>query len=144
MQKLLAVLIVFLCCFSSALSSQSTCSTFLTNRTFAWMAVYDNYASAGTASYFSNGTFVTYIGGIVANNGTYSITEKDGWCYELEKYTFPPGSTDTCNTFKICEDTLSIIGCEVFSDKCFASCETEKEWANWYTARVLATNETNS
>ncbi len=25
----------------------------------------------------------------------------DGWCYELEKYSYPSDATDTCNTFQV-------------------------------------------
>ena len=113
------------------------CEKFFSGWNVAWMAVYNNYTSSGTAVYYPNGTLTTWLSnGQLANAGTWNVTTgPDGWCYELEQYTIPKDSSDTCNTFRINPDTSSIVGCEVFGDSCFASCEGDR-WTNWYAARL--------
>ena len=71
------------------------------------------------------------------NTGSYKIWQNNGWCYELETYTYPVDGSDTCNTFQICEGTNSMVGCEIFGDTCYDTCQTESEWTNWYAARII-------
>eukprot|EP00027_Filamoeba_sp_ATCC50430_P004515 CAMPEP_0168553310 /NCGR_PEP_ID=MMETSP0413-20121227/7184_1 /TAXON_ID=136452 /ORGANISM="Filamoeba nolandi, Strain NC-AS-23-1" /LENGTH=142 /DNA_ID=CAMNT_0008583987 /DNA_START=37 /DNA_END=465 /DNA_ORIENTATION=+ len=137
--KTTVVIFAFLLCLCQFKETEATdCAFFLSNQTVSWMAVYHNYVSAGTAFYAPNGSFVTWDPqGNLINEGTYKIWEENGWCYELETYTYPPDGSDTCNTFQICESSNSMVGCEVFGDECYPSCETEAEWVNWYAARIV-------
>jgi hypothetical protein len=81
--------------------------------------------------------------GKLVNHGTYTVTRgADGWCYEHEKYDYPPGASPTCNTYRLLpsvvpQDTI-MIGCEVFGDQCYATCVGENQWRDWYVARVVA------
>jgi hypothetical protein len=106
----------------------------------AWLSVFQGIAETGTAKYFSNGTFVTFIGENLVNSGNYTVVDGgNGWCYETEFYDqeFPA----TCNTFSICPFTNSMIGCEVLGKGCLKECVSSAEWTNWYSARITGTAE---
>ncbi len=118
------------------------CEDFFYNKTVSWLAVWHNYAGAGTAYYSPEGFLSTWdTHGNIVNNGTYTVKKgPDGWCYEFEKYSYPPGAADTCNTFRIVPDVggqTMIVGCEVFGDSCYITCNTDSVWKDWYVARSV-------
>ena len=119
--------------------TSNECATFLNNTEVAWLSVFAGHAEAGSAIYYSNGTFATYISGFLVATGLYTVEDGgNGWCYEYETYN-NSGGPPTCNTFSICPETNSMIGCEVIGKSCLKSCETELQWTNWYSARINGT-----
>ena len=104
------------------------------------MAVYHTISGAGWAWYYPDGHFITYdLKGDLVNNGTYKIEDGKSLCYEYETYDYPPDASDTCNSFYVQEasngeEETSFMGCEIFGDKCYTSCDGH--WANWYVGRV--------
>ena len=138
---LLLVATILFCIANVNAQSNTDCTTFLNNTQVAFLSVFDGNTEVGNTKFFSNGTISVFISGFLVTEGTYTVEDGgNGWCYLYE--SFGP-TLSNCNTFSICTETNSVIGCGVDGDTCIKACETELQWSNWFSARINGTAESN-